>query len=278
MFRLRIVRRGRVAPLEDPPLPRQPVWRDDSGRVFAWGETRAGVHWLHMPGVASYRLSGPGLEVEACPDDGASDARVREAFLKTVVPITAHVRGWEVLHASAVRIRDGIVGFCGPSSSGKSTLAYAMARRGYEHWSDDALILDIGGEGTEALLLPFTVRLRKPSAEHFGAPATREPVESSGTDPASPAARETLTGLCVLDQTPRTGIEPDLERISSGAAFGAVFPHAFYFDVNDADRTRLMVRRHLRLVARVPVYRLRYGAGLDNLGIVLDAMERIRVA
>jgi hypothetical protein len=60
-----------------------------------------------------------------------------------VLPLTAAVRGYEMLHASAVGIDGKAVAFLGDSSAGKTSLATNALLQGAEFMADDAVALEV---------------------------------------------------------------------------------------------------------------------------------------
>ena len=106
--------------------------------------TRTGPTWsiahnrflLRIPGVARFLIAdGRSILFEA---EAQTPDRELAVFLAgSVVGILLHQRGHIVLHASAVRIEDRAVLFCGASGAGKSTLAAALSQRGYPLVADD---------------------------------------------------------------------------------------------------------------------------------------------
>ena len=70
----------------------------------------------------------------------------------TVWTAVLQQRGYLTLHASVVRTGAGAVLFLGRSGTGKSTLAWAFARRGYEVVSDDIAAVQTDPDGTVQVL------------------------------------------------------------------------------------------------------------------------------
>jgi hypothetical protein len=66
-----------------------------------------------------------------------------------------------------------------------------------------------------------------------------------------------------------------VERVSPSSAFPRLLGHAYCFSLQDAERKRRMIERYLDLAARVPIFELRFQAGLDHLDKMLDALEEI---
>lgn len=265
--------------LVPPPLPhpdddRVTGWRDGRGRLAALSQLVAGEPWLHVLNVAAFRLDLPGCSVTAVVAPQAPPGAVEDEFRRTVVPVALQLQGWEVLHASAIRSADGVVAFCAPSETGKTTFAYGLRRRGYPLWADDALVLDVTPEAVQVQPLPFEVRLRAPSAAYFGheqvAPTggrvLRDGDELVGTLP--------LRAVCLLargadDATP-------LVRVDESAppqAVPGLLDHAIYFGFGDAARKRRMIESYLTLATLLPVYRVTFRSGLEALPAVLATLE-----
>src|ERR1700752_257607 len=158
-----------------PPRPRPAggtgleIWRDGDA-VVAYGYRTHEGFWLELVGVATYGFRPDNREVVAFLDDGVPESRVVDGFERAALPLILHVKGQEVLHASGVLMPAGVVAFCAVAGTGKSTLAYALSRRGYPLWGDDAVPFVVAEEGITTFRLPFRVRLLKESVVHFGRP------------------------------------------------------------------------------------------------------------
>jgi hypothetical protein len=238
-------------------------WPDNDGVLVAYGglldDDRG---WMVLPRVGVYLFDAE--VVVAFPEDGASDSLVCDGYRRTVLPMALQALGREVLHASAVRRRDGILALCAVSGTGKSTLAYGLSRRGYPLWADDALLLDSRHDAVMTLPLPFTVRLLPSAAAYFGA---------EGGVFHHPEREAPLAAVCVLERTDDGG-DVAVERLAAAEAFPAVLTHAYCFTLDDEARKRRMMTAYMDLVARVPVYRVRLRGGLERLPTVIDGVDR----
>jgi len=96
---------------------------------------------LRVPGVASF-LARHGREVIVEPAPDALAADIRAYLLSPIFSALCYQAGMYSLHASSVRVGDGVVAFLGNSGAGKSTLAAYLERRGYPVISDDICLLD----------------------------------------------------------------------------------------------------------------------------------------
>ena len=91
--------------------------------------------------VALYRLKD-GKEVTIQTGPTQNLRQVRLYILGTILTVLLYQRGLLVLHGSAVRIGDRVVGVIAPSGTGKSSTAAALYNRGYKLLSDDAIALE----------------------------------------------------------------------------------------------------------------------------------------
>ena len=127
-----LVRAGQVPQALPQATARGPTWEIGGDRFL-----------LSVPGVARFLLSG-GREIVYEQDADVAPADISIFLLGTVLGILLHQRGQVVLHASAVRVGGKAVLFCGASGTGKSTLAAALAQRGFPLVSDDLCAVTAG--------------------------------------------------------------------------------------------------------------------------------------
>ena len=177
-----------------------------------------------------------------------------------------------MLHASAVLASSGacVCAFCGTSESGKSTIAYGLAARGYTHWADDSLAFrTCSSQPPIAVRLPFTIKLRPPTAAYFSAEA--KPSVVSGQQ----ERERRLGGIFLLDPVDGdTRGELFLDELSPSVALKALLPNSFRFRPQDRDRRDATMRSYLDVVASVPILSVRYTRGLEDLPALLTRLER----
>lgn len=91
---------------------------------------------LEIPAVARLLVSdGEEIAFEAAP--GVSELDIEIFLSGTGIGMALHQRDRIALHASAVRVGDKAVLFCGGSGVGKSTIAAALGELGYDLVTDD---------------------------------------------------------------------------------------------------------------------------------------------
>jgi hypothetical protein len=88
---------------------------------------------------------------------------LRNHFLESMVYVLLDTQHLVAIHAACVEFQGHGVLFVGDSGAGKSSLAYACARRGWAYLSDDAASLILHKAGRLAVGNPQTLRFR-PSA------------------------------------------------------------------------------------------------------------------
>lgn len=245
------------------------VWRDENGEVFARGHVVDDAHWMQVPGVGTFRFDSRAEAIVAKPERSAPRELVVDAYRRLVLPNALQALGHEVLHASAVLARYGVVGLCARAHTGKSTTAYGLSRRGHPLWADDAVAFEIAGQSVRALPLPFTLRLRPQSLSLFDADEVQVPAGDlvERTRPAP------LAALFMLERQPEGTSKAEIFRLTPREAVVALLANAYWFSLADQERKRKMLSQYLDLSALVPVFKLRFAPGPENLGAVLDGVE-----
>lgn len=113
---------------------------------------------LAIPGVVRMMMHG-GDTLTYAVESGAASEEVAIFLTGTGIGILLHQRRAVVLHASAVRVGDHAVLFCGPSGEGKSTLAAALCEAGHDLVADDFCRLELH-EGAAPLVHPDGRQMR----------------------------------------------------------------------------------------------------------------------
>ncbi len=114
------------------------------------GATFVGPRWQIAEGRFLIDIAGivrmmmlDGSELLYHVADGADRKEAAVFVTGTGIGILLHQRRTIVLHASAVRVGDHAVLFCGASGAGKSTIAAALCETGFDLVSDDLCAIDL---------------------------------------------------------------------------------------------------------------------------------------
>ncbi|HXA97936.1 MAG TPA: hypothetical protein VN323_20410, partial [Candidatus Dormibacteraeota bacterium] len=224
-----------TAGLPDRLAPGVEVCRDARGDLLAYCCAENGALRVDLPDLASFSYARGASHVRAMPHRPLSHEFILDTYHHCVLPLILPALGTEVLHASAVIGAAGVAAFCGPSGTGKSTIAVALARRGYSLWADDAVAVDTDASVPTAIRLPFTVRLRSDSARLLGAERERQPAATAAPVDRQPA---TLAVLCMLRRTPDATTTVVVERLEAASTLRTALTHAYCFSVKDSAQKR----------------------------------------
>lgn len=91
--------------------------------------------------TARYRIRD-GREIHIVPMPGIGNREIRSFLLSSAWAAVLYQRGLHPLHASVIQTPYGAVAFCGPSGSGKSSLAAFLSEQGHALISDDLSRVD----------------------------------------------------------------------------------------------------------------------------------------
>jgi hypothetical protein len=94
-------------------------------------------------------------------DVAADPAYCRYYFLEPLVYVTLTALHLTPLHASCIALNDRAVVLCGDSGAGKTSLAYACARRGWQFLADDAAHIVRSSHDHSVVGRPYTIRFRE---------------------------------------------------------------------------------------------------------------------
>lgn len=130
-------------PSRNPPAATAPITRDE-------------FH-LHIPETGDYYVHH-GREILVTPAPNAGAREVRLFLLGSAWGALCYQRGILALHSSVVQVGDGAVAFCGPTGSGKSSVAARLVARGFPLVADDLCRFDPSGE--HARVYPASPRLK----------------------------------------------------------------------------------------------------------------------
>ena len=253
--------------------------RNLDGSIWAYSYAAGSERWMHVPGVASFRFGSRAEDAVVVPEPGTpqvSRAIIEDTYQRAVLPMALQAHGQEVIHASAVIMEDGVVAFCGRSQTGKSTVAYGLHRRGYRVWADDTLVFDASAELVQVIPYPHRLRIRGEAADYFDLRELRQRDTSSWTA-LEQAQDEPAPLVCIflLEREAQANTQVEIVQLTPAHALAGVIEHAYWFRLDDAERTRRMIGKYLALATQVPVFRMRFRAALDQLPEMLDQAESV---
>lgn len=236
--------------------------------------------FLCWPLVGAFLIRGVS-EIVVERADGVSDQLLPFPLLGPVIALVLHLRGFLILHASAVAIGGGCAVFLGDKGDGKSTTAAAFLRAGHSLVTDDLLIVDTAqgrpevnpafpqiklAADAEAAVSLDGARARPLVLPDF---EKRQQVLSGPFD----HQRIRPEGLYVLSR----GQEARATRLGPTDALSAVIRFSYISRFQTRRMHPEESREHLRQCAALanatPVYRLETPDGLDRLDEIVGLIE-----
>lgn len=233
-----------------------------------------------------------GNEIVVDPLPGATEELIRLILMGPVFAMLLHLRGFLVLHASAVACEDGAVVFVGAKGHGKSTMAASIYARGHQLLADDVTAVleeKTGEEGrTEdqphlSVVPGFPMFKLWPEAAASalgdtpgnlprlveGYEKRARPISTRFATTAFPLRR-----LYVLVNGPKTKIR----RLSQQDALFHVMSHSYIARYGKEFLHGKELVRHLQqctsIVQNVPVYTLERPVSLSLLPEIAQMVER----
>jgi hypothetical protein len=242
---------------------------------------------LRIAGVADYHVGDHHITAELHDPDRAPWAEIH--FLSSGLGLWQELRGVPVLHGSVVHVNGGAVAFLAHSGQGKSALAAALVRAGYPLLADDNLHISFGDEmSAEGRFLANPgypqMRMWPDEADHFlgghaglapvipGYDKRRVPVGAGGFGKFCETAQP-LTCFYVPERCkdPRQPVE--IVALSPAEAVISLIRFMF---MQRSVRALGLEAHHLGMFARlaesVPVRKLRYPSGFENLDRTVAAI------
>jgi hypothetical protein len=125
----------------------QPSFSTGRQHVFEYGPEESVYYMKNIGGV----IVRSGVEIVADALPNSEEKGFRFILTGIALGLLFRQRGLYSFHASAVEIDGTAVGFVGVKGMGKSTLAAAFTRKGYNLVTDDLLVVDVKEDYVEAL-------------------------------------------------------------------------------------------------------------------------------
>jgi hypothetical protein len=257
-------------------LPGFERWENQSGGEHGFGFFHGSQFWMRIHRVGDF-LVAPGYErVSAYPEPGVSGEWLREMFFRLIVPWIIQRREWDCLHGSAVLTDCGVIGFCGPSGRGKSTLARAFCEHGAVAYADDAVPFRMRHGRAWASSIPQRLRPRQPAAAAYPESITPGGAAMDRSE-LTYALRETAEPLrAVFWLEPMRAASPlaapDISALAAPEAFRRLLTEAHCMTLRDRAANRKMIENYFELVAATPIYQLAFPADLSRIGRTIEAV------
>jgi hypothetical protein len=241
-----------------------------------------GSFYILWPDLFEFLVSPDGRRITYNPLPQASRVAFETYLLSQVLSYSLLKLGYAVLHATSVIVEGEALALLGQSGYGKSSLAAAFLQAGYGVLSDDLLVLVETPKGILIAPGPPRIKLFPEIAERF----LPFPINSAAMNPLTkksvipipeahsrraPALLRALYKLpCPSARRPRSKVR--IWRLGEKAAFMELLASAFSPRMVESPRLRGQFETTARLLTMVPVRRLSYQRGLENLPQVRDAI------
>lgn len=251
-------------------------WRDGTGESPAHLDRFPVAEVLRFPGTADFYLEPGRIRGHLLDPDGRDLMELR--LLGPVLSYWLERLGVPVLHAAAVRVDAGAVGFLAHSGGGKSSLAAALIQAGAALLTDDILpVEEVDGTYLARPGYP-QMRLESDTAHRFlGSTDGLLPISPEDTKLHVPVdafrdAATPLAGLYIVERRPGP---PEILPLPRRQAVIELVRHSFSpYLVEAAGLQPRRLDLFARLVRKVPVRRLCCPHGLENLPQVAEILAK----
>ncbi len=266
-----------------PPLPEGAQllrrWSDPARRLVStyWRYACPGCYRLYWSDAGTFELDSRRGFVRCFVPSRPSMTAVEEVLRGPVCSFFLLERGFEPLHAGAVVFGGRCISFMGVAGAGKSSLVAYLTKRGARFLSDDVLPLRCQGHLVRAYPGLPQLRLAPQAIAAMGEglplmwktkwKATLR-VRTVPRRMSYPVARIYLLDRRGTSQPGRI----DLVPLAPREAFLALVAHTTNDALNTAWRMQRQLRVYSQLAAHVPIRRLRYRSGFQELEQVWQAI------
>jgi hypothetical protein len=214
------------------------------------------------------------------PATAADTAYLRYFFVEAMVGCLVDLRHLVSVHAACVALDGHGVLLAGESGAGKSSLAYACARRGWAYCSDDASVLLRRGTGRTVIAKPDVFRFRSAAGELFPEFQQLSDHRRGNGKPTIEVATASLPGIrtareahidhiVFLNRPAADAGKARLLRISESEALGRIDFSPWPQELPACGEMRATLKR----LVGAPAYELRY-RDLDDAADRLEQLVR----
>src|SRR5256714_814723 len=211
-----------------------------------------------------------GSEIVFDPHNGVDESVMRLFILGPGLGVLLHQRGFLVLHASAIVANGEAIAFIGEKGQGKSTMAGAMARRGFSLLADDIVAIDVDATPRPMVYPGFPqIKLWPEAAAELGAqveqlPRVHPELEKRGRRMEERFATEPapLGKIFVLAD----GDEDSIHSLPPQQVFMNLVHNCYTYSMLKQSGTQAAhFRQTIRLAGKVPVMNLVRRRQLDRI-------------
>ena len=235
--------------------------------VKVLGPARFALIWDGGP-IIEYASEGACATL--CP--GRNSAFADRDLIRWGAPLSLACQGHVMLHASAAMRDGGFIVVVGKGGAGKTTLARALASRGYEPVSDDALLCDTSGRahrGAETCLREWCKEVSERARVTGTIPYEELANRLAVLPPDGWAPVRLMLFLSEQRNDARTFL---LRRLSGVQAFQTLLEHGLG-GLPVPQAWACCFRVYSELVARVPCFACTAPDGLDALQASLGSLD-----
>lgn len=249
--------------------PGHPIWRTLTG-----GQTL-----LSLPGIGRFKITG-GNQVEIEPAASADPVTLGLLLSGPVLATLLRQRGLLPLDGAALGLNGGAVLIVGASGLGKSSLAAALAQKGWPVLGDGVLAVTPSTQHPQLVRGAPRLRLWRRTAQALGLDLTKYAPLRPGV-----ARFDTVWGNSSPGPWPIVGVavmlnravSPTCERLSPGRAMACLARSLWSRPAYGEDRTgaAALMADLAKLAASLPCWLLTGGEELETLDTTAALLESI---
>jgi len=249
-------------------------------RWFGYRRLDDGAEYVRWRGLFEFLVAPDGRRIACRALPGATADVLQTYLLGQVLSFALLKQRIEPLHASAVLVGRGAVGFLGDCGYGKSTTAAAFLQAGHRLLTDDLLVVSAGDGPPLAHPGPARIKLfPEPARVLLGRRARGTPMNGATSKrvipldgaPVSAAPLRALYVLAPPTARPRRAVT--IRRLSPRRAFVELVRGSFNVVVLEPARLARQFELAAWLSMSVPVKSLSFPRTLDGLAAVRAAVE-----
>lgn len=258
------------------------TWPSDSRRTGLMGpeerphmvvhEHPEAGYRIELPPYGRYHVAADGLSIACAPPPGVPAWDWQRLLIGQVLPAAAALRGYEVLHASAVELGRGAIALAGPPGLGKSSLAMRLAQDGAGLLAEDVLALTERGGRVIAEPGAALLNLRDDEAHSIGTLAARLGRSEGKTHFVAPRTDQALELSTLYLLEPGTPGQDTFDAVEAPTARD-VMANSFVLYVLRPERMLRQLEIAAAVARSVRLVRLRVKPGMDSRTLASQVKE-----